>query len=231
MSNFRVKNPTYDPDPYKCCFCCNIKIGTILYGFFCLVINIFVLSMMLLLIPLAPPRGGGEKQVEFDGIHMEDEKPRRSGESHFSEKRLAYVAVLLCILVTILLLYGVIMTRPGYIIPFLCQHVFLFCLSFVMLVGYATYMFDIKLWIVRNGLSHLPGMDRVMTIHEDYLKFFTMTVLILGFCSLAYLISMIWACYKYVQESVVVVVAPPLIYKVDPELPKYEDVIKYSPLQ
>lgn len=238
MNKFGVTNPR-DPNAYKCFFCCHVKIGTILYGLFCVMMNIFFLGMVILLSihpDILVPRGESwvGQGPEFDGIHMEDAEQKLQMPSSIKRENMcmAYAVALLCFLTTVALLYGVIRTRPGYIVPFLCQHVFLFCLFCLMLVSYFTYMphFDIKLWITHNGLSHLPGMDHVMTIDSDYLMFFVVTMLILALCILAYLIGMIWACYKYVQQSAVVRTLT-REYRVDPDTemllpPRYEDAIK-----
>ena len=45
-------------------------------------------------------------------------------------------------------------SRPGYMVPFFCLHVFLFCLSCLTLVSYFSYAphFNIKMWIRDSGL-------------------------------------------------------------------------------
>lgn len=243
MNKFGVTNPR-DPNAYKCCFCCHVKIGTILYGLFCLMMDIFFLGVVVLLsihpdILVPGTDNWVGRGPQYDGIHI-DELDQKLQLPSIHESRsinrenvcMAYAVALLSILTTVALLYGVIRTRPGYMVPFLCQHVFLFCLSCLTLVSYFTYMphFDIKWWIQQNHLSHLPGMDYLMTVDGDYLMFFVVTMLILALCALAYLIGMIWACYKYVQHSAVARTMT-REYRVDPDTemllpPRYEDAIK-----
>nr|KAG5711782.1 hypothetical protein BaRGS_023546 [Batillaria attramentaria] len=81
-------------------------------------------------------------------------------------------------------MYGVISTEPGYMIPFFCLHVFLFCLSCLTLVSYFTYAprFNVKTWIRDSGMDKMPGMEDVMQIDSDYLMFFVVTMLILALC-------------------------------------------------
>ncbi|KAL8590216.1 hypothetical protein ACOMHN_010411 [Nucella lapillus] len=241
MNKLGVVNPR-DPNAYKCFFCCHVKIGTILYGLFCLMMDIFFLGVVVLMSihPDILVPGGNTWVVrgpQYDGIHMADEEQKleRVPDERFISREnvcMAYAVALMCILTSVALLYGVIRTRPGYMVPFLCQHVFLFCMSCLTLVSYFTYMphFDVKMWLTRNGLSNLPGMDYVMNIDSEYLMFFVVTMLILALCFLAYLIGMIWACYKYVQQSAM---ARTLTreYRVDPDTemllpPRYEDAIK-----
>lgn len=243
MNKLGVMN-VRDPNAYKCCLCCHVKVGTILYGLFCLMWDIFGLGLVVLLSIhpdiLVP---GGDKWVgrgpEYDGVHIEDlerklELPSISPTCTITRENMcmAYAVALLCFLTTMALLYGVIRTRPGYMVPFLCQHVFFFCLSCLTLVSYFTYMphFDVKWWIRNNCLSNVPGVEYLMTIDSDYLMFFMVTMLILTLCSLAYLIGMVWACYKYVQQ---LAVARTMTreYRVDPDSemllpPRYEDAIK-----
>ena len=49
--------------------------------------------------------------------------------------------------ITIMLIYGTARGRPGYIMPFFCLQAFDFCISCLTVVGYLSYMPDIKQWI------------------------------------------------------------------------------------
>lgn len=241
MNKFGVMN-VRDPNAYKCCLCCHVKIGTILYGLFCLMVDIFALGLVVLVsihpdVLLPQPNQIG-KGPEFDGILIDDlERELKTAQQEarsFTKEDLcmAYAFALLSIMTAVALLYGVIRSRPGYMVPFFCLHVFLFCLSCLTLVSYFTYAphFNVKMWIRESGLSKMPGMEHVMDIDSDYLMFFMVTMLILALCVKAYLIGMIWACYKYVQQ-VVLARSVTREYQVDPDTemllpPRYEDAIK-----
>lgn len=233
-----------DKNAYKCCFCCHVKTGTILYGLFCLLMNIVALGVVILL--SIRPDILRISQVHMsitgpnnDGIYLDDAHSGFRASQELDQRKaykedlcMAYAMTFVSLMSVVALLYGVIKTRPSFMIPFFCLHVFLFCLSCLSLVSYFTYAphFNIKLWIEDSGLNKLPGMEHVMEIDSDYLMFIVITTLILALCLKAYLIGMIWACYKYVQQAVIAR-SMTREYQVDPDTemllpPRYEDAIK-----
>lgn len=251
MNKIGVMN-VRDPNAYKCCFCCHVKVGTILYGLVCLMFNIFALGMVILmsihpdiLVPtnqqidsIQGPQFDGIKITNADEFeHMLQDARQVPHTITKEDVCMAYAITLISLMSAVAMLYGVIRHRPGYMIPFFCLHVFIFCLSCLTLVSYFTYAphFNVKVWIRDSGLAKMPGMDKMMEIDSDYLMFFTVTMLILALCIKAYLIGMIWACYKYVQQ-VVVARSVTREYQVDPDTemllpPRYEDAIKTQSAQ
>ncbi|KAJ8305264.1 hypothetical protein KUTeg_015809 [Tegillarca granosa] len=121
-------------------------------------------------------------------------------------------------------------SRPGYLMPFFCLQVFDFCLSCLTVVGYFSYAPNIKDWFRQQGLGCYPGMDSILRMDGEWLMLLCLLVLVLFLSLKAYLIGVVWACYKYLQlrnlnRSVV------REYTVDPDTemllpPKYEDAIK-----
>lgn len=234
-----------DPNAYRCCFCCHVKVGTILYGLFCLMVDILGLGFVILLsihpdilVPNQTLYGKPGIGPQSDGIHIDAlEKDLTAAKRQLrplsrEDLCMAYAVTLVFIMSAVALLYGVIRSRPSYIVPFFCIHVFFFCMSCLTLVSYFTYAphFNVKAWIRETGMDKMPGMEHMLEVDSDYLMFFVVTMLILALCVKAYLIGMIWSCYKYVQQ-VAVDRANIREYRVDPDTemllpPRYEDAIK-----
>lgn len=244
MNKQGVVNPR-DPNAFRCCFCCHVKVGTIIYGLFCLMVDLLALGFVVLLsihpdilVPSQAQYGKPGSAPEFDGIRIDAlEKELANAREVLrpltrEDLCMAYVVTFLFIMAAIGLLYGVIRSRPSYIIPFFCIHVFFFCMSCLTLVSYFTYAphFNVKMWMRDSGMDKMPGMEHMMEVDSDYLMFFALTMLILALCVKAYIIGMIWSCYKYVQH-VAYARTTTREYRVDPDTemllpPRYEDAIK-----
>lgn len=145
-----------------------------------------------------------------------------------------FFALVLCtFLVALMLVYGALRSRPSCLMPFFCLQVFDFCLTCLTIVGYMTYAPDVKVWLIQQGLADYPGMTRIMEMEEQWLMLWCVIVFVLIITVKAYLINMVWACYKYLQlrnmnRSVV------REYTLDPDSemllpPKYEEAMKCQP--
>ncbi|XP_041356641.1 lysosomal-associated transmembrane protein 4A-like [Gigantopelta aegis] len=236
----KFKFDQHDPNSYRCCFCCHVKTGTILLGIWQLLMQVLLIGA-LILISFHPDILKPRQDLTFNnnGI-MVTETGADTGFHSYSafmkkpfskdDMCVAYVITLASLIITVALIYGVVRSRPGYLMPFFCLQVFDFCLSCLTIVGYFTYAPNIKLWIHQQGMSDMPGMDKVMQMDSDWLMLVFVTVLILILCIKAYFIGVVWACYKYLQmrnanRGVVRQYSP----GADAEMllpPKYEDAIK-----
>lgn len=248
----RTKFDIGDPRAFKCCFCCHVKTGTIILGLWHLVVHLLVIGF-LIVSSIHPEvlRNGLEPgtSMEMDGIHVIT--PEKNEMNEFKESPaiiyetpnatayrqwrkedmcLAFVLTLCSLTLIIFLLYGTIKNRPGYLMPFFCLQVFDFCLSCLSVVGYFSYAPNIKLWIQQQGLGDCAVSRRLMEMDDQWLMLLFVLVFFLFLSLKAYLIGMVWACYKYLQlvnanRNVV------REYRVDPDSemllpPKYEDAIK-----
>lgn len=103
------------------------------------------------------------------------------------------------IAVSSMLVYGAIVGRPGYLMPFFCIQVFNFCMTCLSGIGYFSYIPNIKQWIEAQ-----PGMPCVkewlLSMDNDWL----MLICVLSFALVlfieAYLIGMVWSCYQYLIQ-------------------------------
>jgi len=164
-----------------------------LAGFVVMMIHPEVLQDKVLVLPdpeLSLSPESNDSFLAYDWIH-----PRQST----SEDRF-FGFLLLSGMVTIstMLIYGAVMGRPGYLMPFFCIQVFHFCMTCLSGVGYFSYIPDIKRWI--EAQPGLPYKEELLEMNSDWLVL--VCVLSFAFTLLveAYLIGMVWACYKYLVQ-------------------------------
>ncbi|XP_046571730.1 lysosomal-associated transmembrane protein 4A-like isoform X1 [Haliotis rubra] len=237
----RLKFDQSDPQSYRCCICCHVKTGTILLGLWNLLMQLFLIGMLILVSfhpDILQPKQGLTQDT--DGIIVAETGRDQGFQAYpsFVKKSLTkedlcvgYALTVAYLMITVALIYGVVRTRPGYLMPFFCLQVFDFCLNCLTVVGYFTYAPNIKFWIREQGLANFPGMDRVLEMNSDWLMLVFITIFIIILCVKAYLIGVVWACYKYLQMRHA---SRNMVreYNVDPDTeqmllpPKYEDAIK-----
>ncbi|XP_059149421.1 lysosomal-associated transmembrane protein 4A-like [Physella acuta] len=228
-----------DPRSFRCCFCCHVKTGTLFYGIVIALIHVVFLGF-LVLAAIHPDILVPDNQQPYDGIIVVQTENgnfiqnfgNQAGKQQISKDNLCVMfgITLVCLVSTIALVYGVARNLASYLMPFFCLQVFDFCLSCLTVVGCFTYAPNIKQWIHDQGLENLPFMNRLMCLDSDYLMLLFVTCLILVLSVKAYLIGMVWSCYKYIQYHVASrsVVRE---YSVDPDTemllpPCYEEAIK-----
>ncbi|CAG5115992.1 unnamed protein product [Candidula unifasciata] len=232
-----VHMPGVDPRSFRCCLCCHVKTGTLIYGVFIAFAHIILLGLLVfaaihpdVLMPQNQPHYDGiVVQTESGNIFQTFEQPARQ---HITKDNLCVMfgISLVCFVSTLALIYGIARNLASYLMPFFCLQVFDFCLSCLTVVGCFTYAPNIKQWIHDQNLENYPGVDHLMTLDSDYLMLLFVTLLILVLSVKAYLMGMVWSCYKYIQMHVASrsVVRE---YSVDPDSemllpPKYEDAVK-----
>ncbi|CAH1773464.1 unnamed protein product [Owenia fusiformis] len=110
----------------------------------------------------------------------------------------AFLITFISLAFAAMLVYGAAKGRPSYLMPFFCVQVFAFCLTVLSVVGYFTYMPDVKQYI---SMQELPFKDELLKMDNEWLclivaVFFCFTLFIK-----AYLIGMVWACYKFLTRK------------------------------
>lgn len=249
----RGKYDSEDSRAFKCCFCVPVRVGTILLGLWHVMIHLTVLGCLVVaslhpellrdsvqpgssmntdgIIVYESNNADSEKKDDQEVIIQYETPSINSPEKIRKENLCMFFALVMCtFLVAVMLVYGAIKSRPSCLMPFFCLQVFDFCLTCLWVVGYMTYAPDIKVWIVQQGMADWPGMKHFLQMDDQWLMLLGVIVLILILTVKAYLIQMVWSCYKYLQlrnanRSVV------REYTVDPDSemllpPKYEEAIK-----
>ncbi|KAL4236441.1 Lysosomal-associated transmembrane protein 4B [Mactra antiquata] len=246
----RVKYDSEESSAFKCCFCCHVRVGTILLGLWHLMVHLIVLGFLVstslhpeLLRDSIQPGSS----MDSDGIIVyENEDGGKDGQEVViqydvpstnttmkmrKENMCLFFALVLCkFMVALMMVYGAVRSRPSCLMPFFCLQVFEFCITCLSVVSYMTYAPDIKVWVVQQGMADSPGMDQLLQMDERWLMLWFVIVFVLILSFQAYLINMVWACYKYIQlrlskRSVV------REYTTDPDgelllPPKYEEAIR-----
>lgn len=100
--------------------------------------------------------------------------------------------------ITVMLIYGTARGRPGYIMPFFCLQAFDFCISCLTVVGYLSYMPDIKQWI--KSQPDLPYKENLMALSPQTLDLVAISFFFAVVLVKAYFLGVVWATYKYLAN-------------------------------
>ncbi|KAK3777564.1 hypothetical protein RRG08_021684 [Elysia crispata] len=234
-----------DSKAFRCCLCCHVKTGTIIYGIIVALAQLIFLGLLVLASIRPDVLKPADNQQPFDGIVVvqtdqgdifEDFAAAESEKQHqFTSDNLSlmFVVVLICLIASMSLIYGVARNQAVYLLPFFGIQVFDFCLTCLSVVEVIAYATNIKQWIHKQRLDDFPGMSHLMCLDQDYLTLLFILGILLVISIQAYLIGMVWSCYKYIQLHVASrsVVRE---YSVDPDIeqmllpPRYEDAIKVT---
>ncbi|RUS75131.1 hypothetical protein EGW08_017115 [Elysia chlorotica] len=240
-----------DPKAFRCCICCHVKTGTIIYGIIIAIAQLLFLGLLVISSIRPDVLKPADNQQPFDGIVVvqtdqgdifEDFAAAEQAKEQSTRDNLSLMfgVLLICLIASVSLIYGVARNRAVYLLPFFGIQVFDFCLTCLSVVEVIAYATNIKQWIREQRLTNICNMH--ISVQEkpadSYLKIFTFYP---SFCVLfclfspiqAYLIGMVWSCYKYIQLHVASrsVVRE---YSVDPDIeqmllpPRYEDAIKVT---
>lgn len=234
-----------DPKAFRCCFCCHVKTGTIIFGIVVAIVQLLLLGLLILSQIRPDVLKPEENRQPFDGIVVvqtdngdifEDFATESAKQEQVTKDNLSLIfgVTLICLIASISLVYGAARNRALYLLPFFGIQVFDFCLTCLSVVEVIAYATNIKQWIHEQKLDDFPGMNHLMCLDQDYLTLLFILGIIMVISVQSYLISMVWACYKYIQMHVASrsVVRE---YSVDPDIeqmllpPRYEDAIKVSP--
>lgn len=234
----RWKHEGESQDQYRCCLCCHVRTGTVFLGLFHLFVHILVLSLfaVVLLRPdLVQQQPNGELYIDVDTgegnnqsmVHVHLAK--MTNESKF----VGFLVTLGSLFVTLLLIYGAVRGQPGYMMPFFCLQVFDFCITCLTIVGYISYVPNVKRWIEMQ--ESLPFKQELMEMDSDWLMLLAIMFFVMIMTIKAYLLGIVWSCYKYLSSyQRVTGSAVVRTYSADGEdgemllPPKYEDAVRMA---
>ncbi|ODM94766.1 Lysosomal-associated transmembrane protein 4A [Orchesella cincta] len=100
-------------------------------------------------------------------------------------------------LITLLMVYGAVRGKPSYLMPFFVLRVFDFCIFCLTMVGYFSYLPN-----VTEGIMNTQGMpfrDEFLRMDPQLLSFITLIFIVAFIAVKAYIIGVIWNCYKYLM--------------------------------
>jgi len=140
--------------------------------------------------------GGAEVGKTETNTHHEWSKKLKKTKPTTAEDKAVGVAVACSSLaITIMLIYGTARGRPGYIMPFFCLQAFDFCISCLTVVGYLSYMPDIKQWI--KSQPDLPYKEELLAMSPQTLDLLAISFFFGIVLAKAYFLGVVWATYKY----------------------------------
>jgi lysosomal-associated transmembrane protein len=250
----RWKFDREDPNMYKCCLCCHVRTGTIFLGIFHLLVHFLLLSLFAVVVlhpelaeqqGLVPP---DSDQVPIDPNNFSAEGDNYNAYNYnyqwfwqrkwsSEDKFLGLLITMGCFLITVLLVYGAAKGHAGYLMPFFCLQVFDFCVSCLTIVGYFSYMPDIKKWIAAQDdlFFKMPYKEQLLAMDDDWLMLLAVLFFVLVLSLKVYFIGVVWACYKYLTNyhagQAHGIIRPYDLHGEDAEMllpPKYEDVLRMS---
>lgn len=214
-TGMRRKSDLVNHSAFRCCFCCHVRTGTVILGIWHLILHVLALAILVSMM-LRPELieklygNNGSATTQLSGSFITRFRP--SVYSHelsdvSNDPKLASIrdedlhvalAITVCTgVVTLLLLYGTIWGQPTYLMPFFCLQVFDFVLSALTVVGYFSYMPDVRRLVASS--RDLPLQKELLRLDPQWLC----TVVMVGFvaCMMikAYVMGIVWSCYKYLR--------------------------------
>jgi hypothetical protein len=115
------------------------------------------------------------------------------------DKLFFFVMILCCIASAVLLIHGVIKSRPGYMMPFMGLQVFDFCATGLLVFTFFSYIPNLKHWITELPDS-FPYKSCLMAADTDRLMLSIVLTAVALLVFKAYLMGMVWSCYKYLTQ-------------------------------
>lgn len=208
---FPWKTSSNTQESYICCGCLHVRHGTILIGVFHLVIQLLTLCTLGVVLVkndrLEKHFPTVSSIVSTDDFNV-SESTDKNTLSMLIYKHKNYIRednfwglmiVFFMICFTLMLVYGALKNRPGYLMPFFCVQVFQFCVTCLVAIGAFTYMPNIRGWLATQLPPHFPYHDAILRMNRDWLMLFVMVFFVLVLLIKVYFIGIVWSCYKYLH--------------------------------
>ncbi|XP_035667105.1 lysosomal-associated transmembrane protein 4A-like isoform X2 [Branchiostoma floridae] len=204
-----------------CCGCLHVRAGAIMIGLLHLVCHLLGMLILAYLIthPEAMPKGDTWYSLNYNG----------NDTTRGSDNCVALAITFFTFTMTLLMLYGAIKHRAGYLLPFFCIQVFDFTVGCLTAIGFVSYMPNIRTFMEQN--PNLPYREELMAMDPQYLLLICMALFFIVMIIKAYFIGVVWGCYKYITSRNLMEV----IYCPDTEAllpmtpPSYDTVTKMPP--
>lgn len=100
-------------------------------------------------------------------------------------------------LITLLMVYGAVRGKPSYLMPFFVLKVFDFCIFCLKMVGIFSYLPNVTELIASQPA--LPFRDELLRMDPQHLSLLALIVIVSTIAIKAYIIGVIWNCYKYLM--------------------------------
>lgn len=234
----RIDTIGNDRKPPSCCFCLDVRIGTVIIGLFNLICHAFwIVSISSYFARQKGNTVGLSEYTKQWKVFDRFNEIAQQHQNNVNHHMAAMVIACLSFLVVVMLIYGAALRKSGYVLPFFCLQVFDLCFSVLVAATITSYAPQLKyhLEMTASDSAHrdcLRGMS--LTHFRMVLITFWLFVLLVKY----YFASCVWDCYchckkheeRHVQTDSQAAI---LLYQGDMEtmnlLPTYDDVVKTSP--
>lgn len=225
-------------DQWTCFLCCHVRTGTIVIGFWHMLLHLMALSLIAVVVVhpemLDKPGGALGRFSSHNDLltvnpHGQDvqavnctEMPcilanqrdvrNNPAANDFSmslsnlltshrldtdEVNVALFITLCTFVVTLMLVYGAFRGQPSHLMPFFFLQVFDFCISSMTMIGYLSYLPNIRRMIQETPA--FPFQRQLLEMNTKCLTFFVMLIFVSTLMAKAYCISIVWRCYKFLM--------------------------------
>ncbi|KAK8725550.1 hypothetical protein OTU49_010616, partial [Cherax quadricarinatus] len=222
-------------DQWTCFLCCHVRTGTIVIGFWHMLLHLMALSLIAVVVvhpekltqsggPLGGLGSGDELSVNPQDVKAvncaempctlaaQGDGSTDAAVTDFSislgnlitthrlntdEVNVALFITLCTFVVTLLLVYGAFRGQPSHLMPFFFLQVFDFCISSMTMIGYLSYLPNIR-QLIRETPA-FPFQQQLLSMNTKCLTFFAMLIFITTLMTKAYCISIVWRCYKFLM--------------------------------
>ncbi|KAF4526986.1 hypothetical protein B566_EDAN001533 [Ephemera danica] len=207
--NYKMMRIKLEPDrreDWTCFFCCHVRTATICLGVWQLMLQIMALTTLAVVVRHPeltdqPMRGTDSVTPGEDGMDTPLPTPlsttnqytrKYSGDTNMSTQ-----ISLVVFASSLALIYGASKGKPFYLLPFFCLKVFDFCITCVIAISYLCALPSLHLLAQQAG-------PEVVRRHLHELSPATLGVVaLLAFITAlsikAYLLSIIWRCYRFLN--------------------------------
>lgn len=206
---------------YRCCFCFHVRTGATIIGIWHLVLNVmaFVLLYSVFLYPEVKeklsnwtgiaPRSVSPSlapDVERDTSNLPQLPDLNVGpassttfvkEACIQDIPVALVITLCTFGITVVYLYGTLKGSPNCLMPFFCLQIFDFVVSTLTVVAYFTFLPNVRGWI--EQYKDFPLQKQLLSLDAQWLCAIVMVTIITTMLIKAYLMGIVWSCYKYLK--------------------------------
>lgn len=196
----------YRNEDWRCASCCHVRTGTILLGIWHLVLHILALAIISVVL-IHPelvnkpqePSGIQQSVVGSEKVKMYEYQYNYSflKERNWTTYDINIgMGVTICTFaITALMVYGAVKGNPTFLMPFFCLQVFDFCIASLTVIGYFSYMPDVRETIKDN--PSIPLQQELLKLDTQWLSLIVLVACVLLMMVKAYFIGVVWSCYKY----------------------------------
>lgn len=124
------------------------------------------------------------------------------GEQQAPENTVTYqelninIGINFCTLgITLLMIYGAIKGKSLYLMPFFCLQAFDFFVTSLSVIGYLSFVPDIRQVLLRT--PNMPLRNELLALDPQFLSLLVLAGILVNLIVKLYFINVVWSCYKY----------------------------------